>query len=255
MILLAASSAQAAEPPPAHSAPPAPSLNALIERYLAPPPATAVTAAIYDVNTQQSWSYNGAMRNYTASIIKVDILETRLYQTGGHLSSHDRQLAAAMIERSDNNAATALWNEDGSAVGIAAYNRQAGLRCTSFDRAGHWGLTLTCATDQLSLLAKLATPNRLLSSYSRRYQLNLMEHVAPWEAWGISGGVPHAGVSVALKNGWLPHGTIPWIVNSIGIIHGQGRYYYIAVLTHDPTEADGINTIEGISSIVWQHIT
>ena len=198
VILLAISSAQAADPPSAYATPPAPSLSALIDRYLAPLPAGAVTAAIYDVTTRKSWSYNGDMRNYTASIIKVDILETRMYQTRGHLSSQDRRLAAAMIERSDNNAATALWNEDGKAVGIAAYNDQAGLRCTSFDPAGHWGLTLTCANDQLSLLAKLAAPNGLLSSYSRRYQLNLMEHVVPSEAWGITGGVPHAGVSVAL---------------------------------------------------------
>ena len=251
--LLAVSSAQAAGLPRSQR-PPRPSLNALIGQYLARRPG-AVTAAIYDVNTGQSLSYNGGMRNYTASIIKVDILETRLHQTGGQLSGHERRLAAAMIEQSDNNAATALWNEDGGAVGVGAYNTQVGLRCTSFDPYGQWGLTLTCASDQLRLLAELVSPNPSLSDYSRHYQLHLMKHVVSWEAWGVSGGVPHTGVSVALKNGWLPHGNVPWIVNSIGVIHGDGRYYFIAVLTRDPTQADGIDTIEGISGIVWQHIS
>ena len=63
-----------------------------------------------------------------------------MYQTRGHLSGQDRRLAAGMIERPDNDATTALWNEDGKAVGIAAYDDQAGVRCTSFDPAGHLGI-------------------------------------------------------------------------------------------------------------------
>ena len=252
-ILMAVSRAHA-ESVNGHATPPRPHLNALIGQYLARRPG-AVTAAVYDVNTNQSWNYNGGMRNDTGSIVKVDILETRLHQTDGTLSSHERQLAAAMIEQSDNNAATALWNEDGGAVGIGAYNEEVGLRCTSFDPYGHWGLTLTCASDQLRLLAELANPNRLLTDHSRQYQLYLMEHVVSWEAWGVSAGVPLEGVSVALKNGWLPHGNVPWIVNSIGILHGDGRYYFIAVLTRDPGEGDGIDTIEGISGIVWRHMS
>jgi hypothetical protein len=190
------------------------------------------------------------MRNDTASIVKVDILETRLHQTHGHLSGNERALATAMIEQSDNNAATALWNEDGGPAGVGQYNRAVGLHCTSLNVA--WGLTLTCARDQLRLLNVLSHHNHLLSDRSRGYQLYLMRHVVAWEAWGVSAGVPHAGVSVALKNGWLPYGNAPWIVNSIGIIHGDDRYYYIAVLTRDPTEGDGIGTIEGISRLVWR---
>jgi len=122
VILLAVSSAQA-ESAPSHSSPPRPSLIPLIGQYLARRPG-AVTAAIYDVNSNQSWSYNGGMRNDTASIVKVDILEARLHQTHGQLSSHERRLAAAMIEQSDNNAATALWNEDGGAVGDRRLQRR-----------------------------------------------------------------------------------------------------------------------------------
>ena len=256
--LLAAGGAQAAggapvAPTPTPTPTP-PSLEQRIAAYLADRPG-AVTVAVYDADAQKLWLYGPGMRNDTASIIKVDILEARLYQTHGRLSAHERSLATAMIDQSDNNAATSLWNADGAAAGIAVYNRRIGLRCTSFDPHGHWGLTLTCAQDQLRLLAELAQPDSLLTAYSRSYELYLMEHVSSTEAWGVSGGLPLTGVTVALKNGWLPHRHAPWVVNSIGIVQGDGRRYHIAVLTRDATEQDGINTIEGISGIVWQNVS
>jgi Beta-lactamase enzyme family len=250
VLLVLAGNAEARHAHRRHRPPP---LNHLIHSYLIRRPGS-ITVAVWDVLHRQRWNSNDGMRNDTASIVKVDILEARLHQTHGHLSHDDRALAAAMIEESDNDAATALWDQDGGAIGIGAYNRRVGLRCTSLDPFGYWGLTLTCARDQLRLLSVLAEPNKLLSIGARRYQLYLMEHVVSSEAWGVSGGVPHAGVSVALKNGWLPYDDAPWIVNSIGIIHGDGRFYYIAVLTRDPNENDGIATIEHVSSIVWQHI-
>ncbi len=230
-----------------------PTLKQLIATYIARRPG-ATTAAVYDVKTGQRWAVNWGMRNDTGSIVKVDILETRLHQTHGHLSDHDRQLASAMIEQSDNDAATALWNADGGDAGVGRYNGEVGMRCTTLGQNGYWGLTLTCATDQLRLLKRLAQHNRLLTDRSRRYQLYLMKHVISGEAWGVSAGVPRRGVSVALKNGWLPYGDAPWIVNSIGVIHGDDRYYYISVLTRDPTEGDGIATIEGISRLVWRKL-
>jgi hypothetical protein len=38
------------------------------------------------------------------------------------------------------------------------------------------------------------------------------------EECGVSGDLPLTGVTVALKNGWLPHRNAPWVVNSIGIV-------------------------------------
>ena len=48
-----------------------------------------------------------------------------------------------------------------------------------------------------------------------------MENVAPDQRWGVSGGVP-AGVTVALKNGWLPlnDANTDWQVNSVGWVSG-----------------------------------
>lgn len=252
--LLAAAPATATAATAVRRRPPRPPLNQLIGHYLDGRPG-AITVAIEDVNTGERWDYNGAMRNDTASIVKVDILETRLSQSGGHLSAGDAPVATEMIEDSDNDAATELWNEDGGSIGVGAYNARAGLRCTSLDPFGAWGLTLTCARDQIRLLQLLARPNRILSRAAQGTVLALMEHVVPWQAWGVTGGLPGSGVTVALKNGWLPYGSAPWIVNSIGIVRGDGRDYYIAALTRDPSEQDGIDTIEGVSGIVWRHIT
>jgi hypothetical protein len=58
--------------------------------------------------------------------------------------------------------------------------------------------------------------------HSRAYLLDLMEHITPSQAWGITGGVP-AGVTVALKNGFsIING---WQINSMGWVNGQGRNY------------------------------
>ena len=153
-----------------------------------------------------------------------------------------------MIEDSDNNAATELWNEDGGAPAVAAFDQSAGLTET-FPNAA-WGLTTTTAADQITLLRHLAEPNPILTDDSRAYELGLMENVTPAQAWGVSAGVP-PGVTIALKNGWLPLST-GWAVNSVGWVDGDGRDYLIAVLTAgDPSEAAGINSIGIVSDAAW----
>ncbi len=109
--------------------------------------------------------------------------------------------------------------------------------------------------DQLTLLRQLVVPGPrpLLPAAARSYALSLMEQVTPGQRWGVSGGVP-PGVRVALKNGWLPldDARSDWQVNSVGWISGDGRDYMIAVLsTGNPTEQYGIDTISGLSSLVW----
>ena len=223
-----------------------------------------VLAAVYDVTTGQSWRLGAGPAQAEASVVKLDILETLLArQDGGQLSQGDRALAESMIEDSDNDAATSLWDEAGGAEGIGVYNGRAGLSrttpsqcvtCAGFPWPG-WGLTTTVPQDQLTLLKQLVVPGPrpLLSQAERSYTLSLMENVTPDQAWGVSGGVP-AGVTVALKNGWLPlnDANTDWQVNSVGWISGASRDYLIAVLsTGNPTEQYGIDTINGLSSLIW----
>jgi beta-lactamase class A len=200
-----------------------------------------------------------------ASIVKLDILETLLAQRAGRhrgLSGNDRELAQLMIEDSDNDAATALWQAVGGARGIRVFNTAAGLVATSpsgcvvcpgFPWPG-WGLTTTTPADQIRLLRETVEPGGLLTSAGRGYGLRLMENVEPGQRWGVSGGVP-ARVKVALKNGWLPlnQAGTDWQINSIGWISGRGRNYLMAALTTgNPSEAYGIGTINGLAALVWK---
>ena len=223
-----------------------------------------VLAAVYDLRTGQTWQFGQGQPQDEASVVKLDVLETLLAERGRggtELSAGDRTLAEQMIEDSDNDAATSLWDEVGGAGGIRSFNTSAGLadtvpsscvNCPGFPWPG-WGLTTTIPGDQLTLLRTLVEPNSLLTNPERSYALSLMENVTPDQRWGVSGGVP-AQATVALKNGWLPLNSANnnWQINSVGWISGSGRDYLIAVLsTGNPTEQYGIDTIDQLAAMVW----
>jgi beta-lactamase class A len=248
----ATGSAGASGRPLARRASADPFASPALRRYLAGR-AGNVTAAVYDVETGRTYLYRPGVREQTASIIKVDILATLLreQQARGGLSGAEEATAQGMIEASDNDDATDLWDAAGGASAVHAFDEKAGMSQTTPNPA--WGLTTTTPLDQLTLLRLVMLPNHLLSTASRIYEYELMRNVIPSEDWGVSGGVG-AGAAVALKNGWLP---LPggWQVNSIGQIAGSGRRYLLAVMTSgDPTEDYGIATIEGISASVWAHV-
>jgi Beta-lactamase enzyme family len=225
-----------------------------------------VLAAVYDLGTRQSWTIGGAgQAQDEASVVKVDVLETLLAQHPGGLQASDQALAQRMIEDSDNDAATELWDAVGGAGGIRAFNTHAGLTgtapstcvaCPGFPWPG-WGLSTTTPLDQIALLRELVSPaGSLLSAAERDYTLRLMENVTADQRWGVCGGVP-AQVTVALKNGWLPLNAAQtdWQINSVGWVSGLGRDYLIAVLsTRNPSEAYGIETISELSALVWQQM-
>ena len=221
-----------------------------------------VLAAVYDLDTRQTWTVGQGPPQAEASVVKVDILEALLVQRGrSGLTRREAAQARLMIERSDNNAATDLWRAAGGAPGVRSFNAAAGLTrtspsacvvCAGFPWPG-WGLTTTTPADQISLLRQLARPGPLLSDADRRYVLGLMEDVIPSQRWGITAGVsPQA--TVALKDGWLPLDAArkDWQVNSVGWVSGGGRDYLIAVFsTGNPTRQYGVKTIARLSSIVW----
>jgi beta-lactamase class A len=279
----AADAAQAAHPPAAarsaaasptptptpalHSNGPSPRIDpftARITSYLAGR-AGMVAAAVYDLSTRQLWAIGPGTPQAEASVVKVDILETLLRQQGsGGLSGADQALAQSMIEDSDNDSATDLWDAVGGAGGIRSFDAKAGLanttpspcvECAGFAWPG-WGLTTTTPADQIALLRQIAVPGGLLSTTERGYVAQLMENVTPSQRWGVCADVPPQ-VTVALKNGWLPlndAGT-DWQVNSVGWVSGLGRDYLIAVLsTGNPTEQYGIDTIDQVSGAVWRQL-
>jgi hypothetical protein len=204
-----------------------------------------VTAAVFDVATSQEWTYHPGFAQDTASIVKVDVMatlmteETAAQQT---LSTADQALLSSMVEVSDNGAATTLWGTVGGPTAVDAFNGSIGmtgttastcLQCAGFQWPG-WGLTTTTAVDQITLLRTVLFPSALITADDRTV------------------AVDPSGVTVALKNGWVPLANSLWQINSIGWINGGGRDYLIAVLTDgNPTEQYGIDTIDALSADVW----
>jgi hypothetical protein len=224
-------------------------------------------AAVYDIRTGQTWTLGRGRPQAEASIVKLDILETLLARrraSSNTLPAGELSLAQRMIEDSDNDAATSLWDAAGGPDGIRTFDAAAGLRRTSPSRCVDcpgfpwpgWGLTTTTPADQIALLRQLVTPGSLLGREQQRYVRQLMEQVTLSQRWGVSGGVPQQ-VTVALKNGWLPlnSASTDWQINSIGWISGRGRDYLMAVLTTgNPTEQYGIGTIDELSASVWRNM-
>ena len=128
------------------------------------------------------------------------------------------------------------------------------MRQTVLGPGGYWGLTQVTAHDEMLLLRVLLTANTVLSSNSRAYALGLMAQVIPAQRWGVPAGAP-AGLTVHVKNGWLPRATHGWRIHSIGCFTGRGGGYSIVVLTQDnPTMAYGIRTIEAVARVIHRDL-
>jgi hypothetical protein len=210
------------------------------------------TVAVADLNSGQIFQFRPGVLENTASTLKVDILATllsRAQSEGRTLTPAEQSLAVPMIEDSLDSAANTLWGELGpDAVGNV--ERQAGMTSTVPATNGVWGATITSALDRVDMMRSLVEPNAVLSDSSRSYVLNLMENITPSQDWGATGGVP-PGVTVALKNGFAV--ISGWQINTEGWVSGDGRNYLIGVLTNgNPSENYGIDTVDAISSIVWQ---
>jgi beta-lactamase class A len=214
----------------------------------------AINIAVYDHNTGQTFHYaEGATTFDTASIVKLSILEKLLLEDqsdGKSLSGTQLVEATRMIENSDNNAATYLWNLVGGTLALNNLFAQVGATASQAGLEDYWGLTQTTALDQLRILNAVAYPGTYLSTTSAAAADALLHRVEADQRWGVSGGVPSV-VAVDLKNGWLerPKG---WDINSIGHVYGNGADYTIAVLTSgNPTEQYGISTIQSLSGVTW----
>ncbi len=212
---------------------------------------------VYDRVTSVYCTLRGGRHFDSASIVKAIILAALLrwhQETKTPLSANEKSLATKMITKSDNAAATDLWNELGM-TRLQHFLDLAKMNETELGLDGYWGLTQATSHDEMLLLELLTAENSVLWNSSRAYELGLMAKVVEYEAWGVTAGTP-SGVTWHVKNGWLPDGDDnEWHINSIGAFSGNGRNYMIAVLTDDnPSEQYGIDTIENVARPVNRDI-
>ncbi|MFI6701479.1 serine hydrolase [Streptomyces sp. NPDC050509] len=231
-----------------------------------------LSVAVYDMAGGREAAY-GADRTYvTASVVKVAVLAALLLRArdaGRWPSPGEERLAEAMIEHSDNEAATALRAAAGGVEALDAAHARLGLTRTV--AAPAWGLTRTTAGDQLTLLKAVfdadARPDAPLDLRSRRYLAGLMGRVVPGQDWGVSAargagartgpadaeGPGRCGDGVALKNGWLPRTESGlWVVHSVGRVDGC----LLAVLSDGhASKEEGIARVEEAAVDAVRRIT
>lgn len=246
-------------PSPSPSAVPSPSpLTRQMAALSAGLPANSVSMAARNLTTGATLAFGASGGLTTASAAKVDILATLLLRqqaSGATLTGDEDSEATSMIEESDDAAADALWTDIGGASAMAAANRRLGVGCTVPGQGPAWGLTTTCALGQIQLLYQLESTSSPLDESSRDYILNLMENVAPSEAWGIP-VVADSGTRFAVKNGWLNvDGATDWAVTSDGIVTYQGQTLLISVLTQNEGRVySGIDLIQRLAPLMARSV-
>jgi beta-lactamase class A len=244
-------------PPPGPSVDPAVAVHAEVATYLAPYGSHA-SFALLDQATGEEVLYQENAEFETGSIVKVDILATLLWQnqqSGTSLSPTQQQLAIDMITRSDNDAASALWDQIGGASGLAGANAVFGLTETTPGEDGYWGLTTTTSADQLRLLRLTTDPTGPLGSSSRTYLLGLMSQVEDDQRWGVPDAASAQATAVYVKNGWLSRTTEDgkWIINSIGRIVEPGHDWLVVVLSnYNATQSSGISLVAHTADLAVQ---
>jgi hypothetical protein len=252
VAVVATGSARAAQP----SNELVPALTDRVEALTSQPASSDyASVAAVDLTTGARFSYGATGGMPDASISKLDILEALLL---AHESSHTTlsaetdELATAMIEHSDNDAGQSLWNGLGSAAAIATANMTLGLTHTVPDPNGYYGLTTSCATDQIALLRDLVSTTGPLDVPSRTYAIGLLDDVEPDQRWGVSAAAD-AGSTFQVKNGWLALDADNdlWAVNSDGIVTAGGQQLLLSVMTqHNASEQAGIELVESIAKTV-----
>jgi hypothetical protein len=214
-----------------------------------------VTAAVYNVATGATYTYHNGYHDRTASLVKVDILADLLYESqhsGRALTAKQEALASSMIEASDDKAATKLWAEIGGRDAIDSFNALIGFKSTI--PSWSWGDISTTPLDQLQLLKAIALPNAILTTASRDYEIDLMEHVIGGQQFGVGWGSPAHAV-VAMKDGWYDEIPTGWQVNTTGFVQYQGRFYLVTIMTaSDPDETYGIDTVTTLSGDIWKYL-
>lgn len=229
-------------------------ISARISAVLRQRPYSVVGLAADDNAIGLTCRFHPGWHFYAASVVKVTILSALMLEKGSpaRLTTAQRHLAYLMITQSNNNAATALWNEVGLG-GMRRFLYRAHMSHTILSYA--WGLTQVTAADELTLLHLLTSRGTVLSPASRGYVLRLMSEVIGSQRWGVPAGAPR-DVTVHVKNGWLPYPYGgDWHINSIGAFTGRKISYQIVILT-GPTasrgqgEEYGIETIEDAARII-----
>lgn len=203
--------------------------------------------SLYDVTRQRYYTYNANVQFTMASSIKVPIMLAFLdmiEQQGRQPTDTEMNLLIGMIEHSDNDAASALYDEVGDAAGVTDFLQRKHISGMDLDN-GAWGYSQATPQSMIDLLAAL-NAKKILNDQDRRLAFDLMGHVETGQQAGVGDTAPD-GAIVAMKNGWVPGLDGLWAVNSSGIVQAGSEAYIIAVYTQDQSS-------QGDGEAITQHV-
>ena len=206
-----------------------------------------ISFAVVDETGKLHGSHPDRVHN-SASVAKVMFMVALLRQPDVRhdaLSAGERHLLGPMIKRSDNAAATAVFNRVGEAA-LYRLARDAGL--DHFSTQPTWGLTTITAGSQARFMYRL---QRFIPKRHRTYAMHLLSKIVDWQRWGIPPVAPH-GWRLHFKGGWS--GAPSWRVNQVMLLRRPPRRFSIAVLTREqPSFGYGQRSIEGVARRLLAH--
>lgn len=202
------------------------------------------TVAFAVIENGKLRSERGGVPFRSASLVKAMVLAADLRRharIGAWPDAGTRARHRAMITRSDNKVASAMFNRVGSR-GLYAVARSVGMK--RFRNGGYWGQSELTASDQARffLYMNAAFPKRF-----QGYARNLLRSIVPSQTWGASRVARRKGFTTMFKSGWLPRSG-GWVVHQ-GLRLERGRCTIgVAVLTgRQPSMSTGVETMRGIA--------
>ena len=200
-----------------------------------------ISFAVVDEDGRMHASHPDRVHN-SASVVKVLFMIALLREPGvrhDDLTGSEKRLLEPMIQRSDNQAATAVFNRVGQG---ALYRLADDIGLDHFSTQPTWGLTTITAGSQARFFARIQD---FIPKRHRAYAMHLLSNIVPSQRWGIPPVAP-AHWKLYFKGGWS--GAPSWRVNQVMLLRRPPRSFAVAILTREqPSMAYGEESIEGVA--------
>jgi hypothetical protein len=192
---------------------------------------------------------------WTASTIKLAMvadLLTREQAGTVRLTATDRDQMVAMLRRSDNDAADALWSRYGGTAGVfnanfARYGMTNVRPQPGFgDVYPYWGFQKGTADDFDALMNYVLTGLTPANAAGVVAEMQRVDGSQQWGVWGAG-----AAMSPGNKNGWSQEEG-GWVVNSVGFA-GPNQRYTLAIMNSLAGQGgydDGVETTTELARIL-----
>jgi hypothetical protein len=200
-----------------------------------------ISFAVVDEAGRLRGSHPDRVHN-SASVVKVMFMVALLREPGvrhDELTAGEEALLKPMIRRSDNQAATAVYNRVGQG---SLYDLADDAGLDRFTTQPTWGLTTITAGSQARFMSTLQS---YIPKRHRAYAMHLLERIVPSQRWGIPPVAPH-GWNLHFKGGWS--GAPSWRVNQVMQLRQAPRRFAVAILAREqPSMGYGEESIEGVA--------